>query len=97
MSRQGLLCRDRACKPGTRPGLGALGWNARDKDSRPRVAIELSCVDRVWGWDWVVGVAIEGFSVVTKSFWFLVATVDGVATRCGQDQEALCHDTTIVS
>ena len=38
------------------------------------------------------GVATEVFSVVTKSFWFCVATVDGVEIGCGQGREALCRD-----
>ena len=37
--------------------------------------------DRVWGWDWVAGVATEKPSVATESFWF------GVTTGCGQGRD----------
>ena len=74
-------------------GLIARLESAGDRDSRSRVKTELSCRDRVWGWDGLTWVATEVFSIATESFWFCVVTMDSVATGCGQGREALCRDT----
>ena len=48
---------DPACVRAT--GMHSWLGHALDIDTWLRVAIELLCRDRVWGWDWVTRVAIK--------------------------------------
>ena len=72
-------CRDRACRPGTRPGLCAcdetermIGMRvqqcAHDRDSGPSVAIGF-CVVIGWGWDWATKVATGSLGHWVVTLW----------------------------
>ena len=105
MSRQGFPCCDWALRLGERPGLCArnrvalarLGRTC-DKHARLRQRHLALCRDRTFVSCQGLGLGLgdqghdRGFHVATESLWPYVATVDYVATGCGQGQETLCRD-----